>query len=287
MPNKFIKEPLVHFLFAGFLLFVYFKSCSTDSGLENAILIQKSDLLNFMQYQSKAFNQEVFESKLDELPESEKEQMIQNYIQDEVLYREALKLGLDQNDFVIKRRIIQKMEFILNDFDETNIKIEEDSLKQYFEQNQQRYFQPAQFTFTHIFFKNDDKTEPLKRANDFMNKKQNQKLSTSESLKYGDRFLYHRNYAERTLDFLKGQFGSTFIDYLSKFEANENLWQGPIESEHGQHLIKLTHKSDGGNLQLSEIKNVVKSDYLTELKKRNKKTQIQKLINEYEVEINW
>lgn len=287
MLNKFIKEPLVHFLFAGFLLFVYFKSCSSDSGFENQIIVNKQDLLTFMQYQSKAFNQDVFETKLDELSKSEKDQMIQNYIQDEVLYREALKLGLDQNDFVIKRRIIQKIEFILDDFDETTAVIEADSLIQYFNQHKDRYFQPAQFTFTHIFFKNNDGKNALKRANEFMKNPENQKLSSSESLKYGDRFLYHRNYAERTLSFLESQFGKNFTEKLAQIGADENSWQGPIESEHGQHWVKLTNKSTEVIPPFSEIKNTVKSDYMGDLKKQHKKAQIQKLIDEYEVEVNW
>ena len=278
---------MVHFLAAGFLLFVYFKSCSNESGLENTIVINKQDLLNFMQYQSKAFNQEIFESKLEELSKTEKTQIIQNYVRDEVLYREALKLGLDQNDFVIKRRIIQKTEFILDDFDETTATIESESLIQYFNHHKDRYFQPAQFTFTHIFFKNTNRKNALERVISFMKNPSRQNLSTSESLKYGDRFLYHRNYSERSLGFLESQFGKSFTETLSKLKADENLWQGPIASEHGQHWVKLTRKAVGIVPEFSEIEKVVKSDYLNELKKRNKEDRIQKLIKEYEVEVNW
>ena len=137
--------------------------------------------------------------------EKEKQQLIQNYVQEEALYREAVKLGLDQNDFVIKRRVIQKMEFMLNDFDEAAVSVSEDSLQAYYKQHKQRYFQPEQFTFTHIFFKNNNGQKALDKANAFMKLARHRNLSTAESLPFGDRFLYHRNYAEKDKQFLESQ----------------------------------------------------------------------------------
>lgn len=287
MLNKILREPLVHFLVAGFFLFVYFRSCSNDSGLEDTILIKKDAVLEFMQYQNKAFNADVFSEKLDALTQKEKDQMIQNYIQDEVLYREALKLGLDQNDFVIKRRIIQKMQFILDDFDPSIITIHEDSLAQYYKQYQDRYYQPEQYSFTHIFFKKNKNRDDLTRAQSFMENPSHQKLSITESLKYGDRFLYHRNYAEKSLSFLESQFGEAFIQKLKSFDEDENRWQGPLASKHGHHWIKLTQKAPAKTTPLKEIEPQVKSDYLNYLKKQHKQQQIQKLIDTYNVLIDW
>lgn len=286
MFQKITREPLVHFLFAGFLLFVYFKSCSTNSGAENEIVIQKEDLLNFMQYQSKAFNQTVFEDKWAQLSQKEKQQLIQRYGQEEVLYREAVKLGLDQNDFVIKRRIIQKMEFLLDDFDESAMTISKDSLQAYFQQHQQRYTQAPQYTFTHIFFKKEAQSDALKRAEDFLKIGIHRQLSATESLPYGDRFLYHRNYAEKTDDFIASQFGEVFTSALRAMSADKNKWQGPIASEHGQHLVKLLDKTEAVTPDLAEIHALVKADYLAYLKKQHKENQIQKLVDTYAIEVD-
>ena len=287
MVRKIIGEPLVHFLVAGFFLFIYFKTCSTESGLENTLIVSKEEMLDFMQFQSKAFNEDVYAAKLDELTEKERTQMVQNYVQDEVLYREALKLGLDQNDFVLKRRIIQKMEFILDDFEGENATIEADSLELFFEQNKERYFQAAQFSFNHIFFKNNRQENALNRANHFMQNKAHQKLSASESLKYGDRFLYHRNYAEKTSSFLESQFGTAFTEALSQLQQNDAAWQGPIPSTHGQHWVQLSHKQEAKIPLLKDIKNVVKVDYLNHLKNQHKQKQIQTLVDNYKVQVNW
>lgn len=284
MFKKISTEPLVHFLFAGFLLFVYFKSCNSPTSSENTIVINKEELLNFMQYQSKAFNRTVFEEKLAQASEKEKQQILENYTRDEVLYRAAIDLGLDQNDFVIKRRIIQKMEFILDDFDAATLTIEEDSLKAFFLQNQHRYFQDARYSFTHIFFKKN--SEAIARANEFLNAPANRQLLTTESLPYGDRFLYHRNYTEKTISFLEGQFGTTFTQALDKIQASPKKWQGPIPSKHGQHLVLLLAKNTATIPELAAVRSTVETDYLGYLKKQHKEKQVKKLINQYEVKIN-
>ena len=282
MLKKILKEPLLHFLIAGFFLFLYFNIFGIKNESENTISIDKNTLLNFMQFQSKAFNSDVFEEKFAELSEVEKQQMIQNYVQEEALYREAVKLGLDQNDFVIKRRIVQKMEFILDDFDETTIVIEKDSLEAYFQQHQQRYFQPEQYTFTHIFFKKGENENGLTQATDFMKTKAHQALSATESLPYGDRFLYHRNYAEKDANFLKSQFGNVFVEAITKFDKSDE-WQGPIPSDYGWHWVKIINKSKENYSKLADIQSVVKADYLGYLKKQHKQQQIQKVVEEYDV----
>lgn len=280
------KEPLVHFLLAGFLLFVYFKIAGGNAGLENTISINKESLLNFMQFQSKAFNKAVFDAKFEQFSETEKQQLLKNYIQEEALYREAVKLGLDQNDFVIKRRIVQKMEFILDDFDASMVTVSQDSLEAYYQQHQQRYFQPAQYTFAHIFFKKGKNNDGLKRAEEFMQSNKYKKLSTTKSLPYGDRFLYHRNYAEKGISFLESQFGASFTKAIAKMEATETKWQGPIPSDHGWHWIKLIHQSTAAYTELSDIQTIVKADYLGYLKQQHKAQQIAQLVEEYKVLIN-
>ena len=286
MLQRILKEPLLHFLFVGFLLFVYFRYYSPNSGAEDTIIVHKENLLNFMQFQSKAFNKAVFSEKLAQFSEKEKAQLINNYIKDEALYREALKLGLDQNDFVIKRRIIQKMEFLLDDFEDSTVSINVDSLQSFYAKNKHRYFQDAQFTFSHIFFKDDKIASAIDRATAFMAKPAHQKISASESLQHGDRFLYHRNYSEKTLNFLENQFGKEFGALLTNLSTDKSKWQGPIRSMHGQHLILLRDKSAAQIPSLESIYSTVKTDYIGHLKKQHKQGQIDQLIKDYSVKID-
>jgi hypothetical protein len=282
MFKKISKEPLVHFLLVGFLLFVYFKSCSNEVIADDTIIVNENQLLDFMQYQSKAFNRELFEKKFQQFSEAEKARLIQDYTKDEALYRAAIALGLNQNDFVIKRRIIQKMEFILDDFDVSTVQVDADSLTAFFEAHKHRYFEAPQYSFSHIFF-DGNKVNAAQRATVFLKKANNQTLTINESLPFGDRFLYHRNYSEKTGSYLESQFDLPFTEALATLAVDKTKWQGPISSKHGQHLIKLFHKAVATIPPLEEIRTTVKKDYITYLKKRHKENQIEKLIASYKV----
>ncbi len=281
MLYKLMREPLIHFLLAGFLLFLYCKSCSSATGVDDEIEVTQESLLSYMQYQSKAFNPDVFQEKFEQFSASEKEEMVQNYLRDEALYREAIAIGLDQNDFVIKRRIIQKMEFILDDFDVSDVEIEADSLEAFYDSNEQRYFRPKLYTFTHVYFNSAGDTRA--RAAGFLIQHGSQGMSASESLPYGDRFLYHRTYAEKTADFLEGHFGSGFVQALDGLLPDEERWQGPIESDHGTHLVHLSQRDPASVPELDEIRSVVEADYLSHLRRQHQQRKIQKIVDRYKV----
>jgi len=280
MLTTLFREPLVHFILAGFLLFIYFKSCSTQTASDDQIVVTEDRLLSYMQYQSKAFNRDVFQDKFAGFSEQEKDELIHRYIMDEALYREAVEMGLDQNDFVIKRRVIQKMEFVLNDFDESQVEITEDGLQAYYEDHKESYYQSSLYSFTHIFFNQEHNAS--QRAIKFLSRESQRELPAAESLSYGDRFLYHRNYSEKTISFLEGHFGKSFVEALEVLESDDQKWQGPLPSEHGQHVVKLFQKENASIPPLEEIKSVVKSDYISDLKKRHKQNRVQKLVDQYE-----
>jgi len=104
MFRKLIKEPLVHFLLAGFLLFVFYRSCGVDLDDDNTINIKQEQLLNMLQFQSKAFNEEVFGAKFYKMSKDEKQQLIDQYVRDEVLYKEAIQLGLNQKTILMHQK---------------------------------------------------------------------------------------------------------------------------------------------------------------------------------------
>ena len=239
-----------------------------------------------MQYQSRAFNQEAFESLWEGYSEEEKSEIIRRYVQDEVLYREAKALGLEQNDNVIKRRVIQKMEFILDDQDKANEDVYVDTLREYFYNNQERYRKTTRYTFAHIYFENSTTNDPRERAKLLLSDEVLQGLTSSQSQAHGDRFIYHRNYANRTVDYLESQFGRSFVAALDSLSTDVTKWQGPIASTHGEHLIQFTDKTESGIAQFEDVVDQVKADYLTEIRTQNKDEQIERLIRNYKVKIN-
>ena len=146
--RNWLKEPLLHFLVIGTLLFVVFAVFNKQ---ENAVDIKKivvsaGDMERLAANWSKKWNRQPTEAELKGL--------IDSYIKEEVYYREALALGLDQDDTVLRRRLMQKMEFLSNDLADLN-NPDETALNEYFLANSDKYELPARISFTHIYFSLD------------------------------------------------------------------------------------------------------------------------------------
>ncbi len=115
--RRLLKEPLVHFLLAGLALVVIYQvSGSGDLANSKTVVVDKQTLLTFMQYRAKAFNQQSFEARLDALTSEQLQLLIDDYVREESLYREAQAMQLERNDYIIRRRLIQKLEFITKGF---------------------------------------------------------------------------------------------------------------------------------------------------------------------------
>jgi uncharacterized Fe-S cluster-containing radical SAM superfamily enzyme len=155
--KKFLREPLVHFLAIGIGLFVLFDLVAPEeSNLDSkTIVVDRDALLTFVQFRSKAFNPEVAAARLDALGDAELSMLIDDYVREEALHREALALGMDQNDYVIKQRLIQSLQFITNGFVSAAVDVSDEEIAEYYEANRDDYYVDPYATFTHVYFSND------------------------------------------------------------------------------------------------------------------------------------
>ena len=112
--HTILRDPLLHFLAAGLLIFGLFDVLSPDEAdqRDDLILVDRAALLTFVQYRMRAFEPELAAARLDGLSDLERERLIADYVREEALHREALALGMDSGDYIIKRRLIQKVEFL-------------------------------------------------------------------------------------------------------------------------------------------------------------------------------
>ena len=145
---KWYREPLVHFLGIGALLFGLFALLNDDASSidANRIEITASNVERLREVWSKQWNRQPTETELKGL--------INSHIREEVLYREGLALGLDKNDTIIRRRLAQKMEFLFEDLAD-QVKPNERELERYFDRNRERYRHPVRISFTHVYFSVD------------------------------------------------------------------------------------------------------------------------------------
>ncbi len=176
--KKLHKEPLLHFLIIGALIFVVFSIVNKEEAAVsgNKIVVSSAEIERLSDNWSKKWNRPPTETELKGLVES--------YIREKVYYREALALGLDQNDTILRRRLMQKMEFLSNDLAELN-QPDDTALNKYFVDNQDKYKLPARVSFTHIYFSLDKRG--AKTAEDA--KSVLSGLDALRSPERGDRFM--------------------------------------------------------------------------------------------------
>ena len=288
--KKLFKEPLVHFLLLGLGFFLLFELAGgSDDQNSKTVVVDEGALLKHLQYQSKAFNAEVFEEKLKEMPSEELQNMIDNYVREEVLYREAVAMGMDREDYIIKRRLIQKVEFIAEGVTEQVTELTEEQVQDYFEENKSDYYVPPYTTFTHVFFEMDNRgsqaAEQLAIAElEYLN---SNKVTFDKATTRGDRFYYHTNYVEREPDYVSSHFGPLMTKGIFEATPSDQTWIGPFPSEYGFHLVMVTKIEEGRDPDLQEIRARVEDDARRWYLREKNDEMIQGIIDGYDVRVTY
>jgi hypothetical protein len=264
------KEPLLHFLIIGAVIFVVFSIVNKDeidiSG--NKIVVTAAEAERLSDNWSKKWNRPPTETELQGLVES--------YIKEEVYYREALALGLDKNDTILRRRLMQKMEFLSNDLAELN-QPDESALNKYFLDNQEKYKLPARVSFTHIYFSLDKRgAKAFEDAKNLLS--QLNDLSAPEK---GDSFMLQYDFNQETPFEVARLFGTGFAEQL--FTLETNTWQGPIESGYGLHLVRISEKIDSRTPELASVIEKVRTDLMFEQRKKMNKEIYERFKERYEI----
>ncbi len=288
--KNILKQPLFHFLLIGLGFFLLFRIFGDENKIDSkTVIVDKEALMTYFQYRSRAFNDEVFEEKLASLPQEELDRMIQDYVREEVLYREAMAMGLDREDYIIKNRMIQKVEFLSEGIGELASNITDEDLKNFYEENKNKYYEPTLVTFTHVFFKTDNRSdlEASQLAETTLKELNLKKVPFEKALAYGERFYYNTNYVERGGDYVASHFGEEMADAILEADPDPSLWIGPLRSEYGYHLVLLVGEQEGFYPELEEIKARVLQDAKYERKQEIKKQSIQAVIDSYNIEVTY
>jgi hypothetical protein len=287
--KKLLREPLLHFLAIGVGLFILFDLVAPeDSNLDNkTIVVDRGALLTFLQFRSKAFNPEVAASRLDALGDAELQRLIADYVREEALHREALALGMDQNDYVIKQRLIQSLQFITNGFVSAAVDVSNEEIADYYEAHRDDYYVDPYATFTHVYFSSDrhGREQARELAEAKLAELNDTKVPFTGSMQHGDRFLYNVNYVERTEDFVGSHFGRPMAAAVFELEPDDETWYGPLESAYGYHLVMVTRRTEGRYPPLEEIEDTVREDALRiKLDEQNDRA-VQAIVDTYEVRL--
>lgn len=268
--KRIYKEPLLHFLIIGALIFVVFSVVNKDaidvSG--NKIVITAADIERLSATWSKKWNRPPTEAELKGLVDS--------YIKEEVYYREALALGLDQDDTILRRRLMQKMEFLSNDLAELN-QPDEIALNKYFLDNQDRYELPARVSFTHIYFSYDKRgAKVVEDAKSVLSG-----LNDLRAPELGDSFMMQYDFVQETPFEVERLFGKEFAEELFTLEIN--TWLGPIRSGYGFHLVRISEKTDSQVPELASVIEKVRTDFMFQQRQKTNREIYERFKERYEI----
>ena len=275
--KKWLKEPLLHFLVIGALIFVVFSMVNKEEAQDDGkkIVVSAGDIERLSANWEKTRNR---------LPtEKELQGLVDSYIREEVYYREALALGLDQDDTVLRRRLMQKMEFLSNDLAELNTP-SETSLKAYFFEHREKYELPARMSFTHIYFSFDKRgRQVFQDAGNVLADIQAVSTPIPRAPEQGDPFMLQYDFTLESPFEVARLFGQGFAEQL--FQLKTNGWQGPIESGYGLHLVRIHEKVEARMPELAAVIDKVRTDWMFEQRQKINKEIYERFKERYEIVI--
>jgi hypothetical protein len=186
--------------------------------------------------------------------EDELRQLIEDRVRDEVFYREAVAMGLDRDDTVIRRRLRQRMELLAAEL-LTPREPSEAELLEFLEQHEERYHTDAVLSFRQVYLNPETGGDPARLLAILRTRGD----GAVDDL--GDPTLLPSALAETRLSAVAAQFGSAFAESLARAPLGE--WSGPIESAYGVHLVRVDGREEGRLPPLAEIRDAVGRDWET------------------------
>jgi peptidyl-prolyl cis-trans isomerase C len=270
------REPLVHFLAIGILLFVVFGLVNDDqSARGDRIEITRADLDQFVAIFSKQWQRQPSPRELQGL--------IDGRIREEVLYREALAMGLDKDDTIVRRRLAQKVEFLMGDASDVT-EPDETTLQAYYEANAEKYREPPRLSFSHVYFSTDRRGEQAgKDATALLARLRAASPRVTQAPEEGDSFMLPRVYVDKRTDEIGRDFGRAFSDEIAGLETKQ--WHGPVASAYGLHLVYIGSREEASLPPLEQVRSRVANDWLVEQQRIADERIYERLRSRYEIRV--
>jgi hypothetical protein len=273
--RKWLREPLLHFLLIGAALFTLY-------GLQNdgpdddgkRIVISEADIDRLLT---------LWEKKWQRLPtRSELDGMIEAQIREEVLYREALAMGLDKEDSIVRRRLAQKVEFIFSDL-ASQSEPTETQLTEYLATHADKFETPARISFQQIYLNSDKRGDQVQSdARDLLGSL-SQSDSSIDIMASGDPFMFGQQHENLTEHAVARLFGKDFASKL--FSLPPGGWQGPVVSGYGLHLVQISNRTMASLPTLDAVREKVLNEWHAQQRQAMNEAFYQNLRTRYDVVI--
>jgi hypothetical protein len=266
--TAFARDPLAHFLVLGGLLFA--GASALDAMSQPVVRITQGDVEQIAaSWQAMTMN-----------PPSEEEMrgLLRERIDEEILAREAHRLGLDEDDVVIRRRLAQKMSFISDDVAVVMPATEEDLLA-FFEGRKDRFRLPERYTWRHVVFSAERPGDSERSAAEAA-----LRSAPAGEDPAGDPSLVPGTFSEASREAIVGEFGESFYQALAS--ARESQWTGPVMSPFGAHLIRLESRIPASEPSYDAVREQVREAWLSEERDKRNSEMREEIRRRYRIEFD-
>ena len=275
--KRWLSEPLVHFLAIGALLFSGYAwlhrggSGGSDNGI-GPVRITTQEI---------AFLREAWGRLQQREPRREELQaLVAGYLKEELLGREARAMGLEQNDPIIRRRLAQKVEFIVNDTARLAAPTDDD-LRRFYKDHIESFQTPARVSFTHVFFNPETRGDAEADAKTALTALSLGAMTTRD---IGDPFPIDADDRDDIQQIVAGRFGGQFATAV--FALQPGAWHGPVASSFGLHLVRVTEAKPSRQLAFSEVEPQVRDRWRVEHERVANEQYYESLLEKYGVVVD-
>lgn len=244
--SRVLKDPLLHFLLLGAAAFAVFQLTRTpaETAEGDEIVVSADQVAQLVAVFAKTWQRPP--------TEDERDRLIENRVREEVLYREALAAGLDRDDSVVRRRMNQKLEFMVEDI-AGQVAPTDEELRSFLEENADRFRSDAVFDFRQVYFSTDRRKDAEGDARDAL-------ARAGERDPEGDSLLMvEAVFRAATQREVERSFGREFAAAL--LELPTGAWTGPVRSGYGIHLVFVDQRTEGRLPDLDEMRDAVTSEW--------------------------
>ena len=271
--QSLLKEPLVHFLLIGAALFLCFALLDekTPGGGDNQVVVSAGRIEQLANIFAKTWQRPPTADELKGL--------IDDFVLEEIYYRQAVAMGIDRDDTVIRRRLRQKFEFLTDDMAATIDPSDED-LAAYLAVNGDAFRRDTTYTFRQVYINPE---RPGVELEAYVAKQLSALRAGSKA--GGDAGLLPARFDRAPSRVVDGSFGSGFSGKLDGLSPGD--WQGPIQSGLGLHLIRLESREEGTLPDLAEIRPLVEREWANEMRLDTRRKINEQLLDIYDVVIEW
>lgn len=272
MLKKLLKEPLVHFLLIGGVLFIAYGALNRSKEVSGdyEVLVTEQRIEQLAAIFSKSWQRPPTPQELKGL--------VDDFVLEELYYREAKRMGIDEDDTVIRRRLRQKMEFLSTDL-ASLLNPKDSELNSYLLDHEEQFARPARLSFRQVYINPERHEDPELAVQQALDS-----LRNGEPV-HGDSSLLPGDFEDSPRPIVDRTFGPEFSTQLLDLPQGE--WQGPVKSAFGRHLVLIESYEPQRAPELDEVRNDVEREWLNVQRQRIQDEFNEQLLQKYQVEVEW